>query len=447
MKNVWAIAHGILTVIAASGILSAADHVENSTWPGFRGRGDGHAVNRPLPVAWELRNRTAGSWTIRLPGYGQSSPVVWGDQVFVTAVSGEKKEHLHVLAVGVADGKTRWQRDFAATQLVPDGDTVSRGAPTPVTDADRLYVVFESGDVVALTHAGEIVWQRSIVKDYGEFKGPHGYASSPALSADRLILQVAHSGPSYVLAINPKTGENHWKVDHPAQTGWSTPAIYHHAGIDGVIVSSSGSVRAYSLIDGHELWLVTGVVGNSTASPTVSDDVVIIGCSGDREGAGRTPRAGPPSTPPASSRPAPDPAQAGSLAIRLGGSGDVTATHVVWKSPKVTSGYASPVVAGGLAYFVNRVGGVQAVNVANGEILWQQRLPGSAWASPVLADGKLFFFCKDGAVIVLQAGAVLSEVGENTISATDVIYGVAADDHAWLVRTGRGLIRIANPVQ
>ena len=142
-------------------------------------------------------------------------------------------------------------------------------------------------------------------------------------------------------------------------------------------------------------------------------------------------------------RPAFDPAQAGSLAIRLGGSGDVTASHVVWKAPKVTAGYASPVVEEGLAYFVNRVGGVQCVDLATGEVRWQHRLPGSAWASPVIVDGNVFFFCKDGAVVVLKAGPTLEEVGENTLSSTDVVYGVAAVEGAWLVRTGRGLIKIA----
>lgn len=175
-------------LLFTAGALQAANPGGQSEWPGFRGRGDSHALAQQLPVTWELRGRAAGNWTIRLPGYGQSSPVVWGERAFVTAVSGKEKEHLHVLGIGIADGKVQWQRDFDATQRVTDGDTVSRAAPTPVVDAERLYVVFESGDVVALTHSGETVWQRSFVKDYGEFKGPHGYASSPVLASQRLIL-------------------------------------------------------------------------------------------------------------------------------------------------------------------------------------------------------------------------------------------------------------------
>lgn len=212
------------------------------TWPGFRGQGNGHASVERLPVTWEMRGRRSGSWTTRLPGYGQSSPVVWNDTAFVTAVSGDQKERLHLLAIGLRDGKVRWTRDFDATQRIPDGDAVSRGAPTPVVDADRVYAVFESGDVFAVTHQGEIAWQRSFVKDYGEIKGPHGYASSPVLAPGTLVLQVAHAGPSYVLALDTATGQNRWKVEHPSQTGWSTPALFEHDGVRGVIVSSSGSV-------------------------------------------------------------------------------------------------------------------------------------------------------------------------------------------------------------
>ena len=93
-----------------------------------------------------------------MPGYGQSSPVIWQETIFVTAVSGEEKDQLHVLAISAADGKVQWQKDFIGTQKVKDSDSVSRGAPTPVVDADRVYAVFESGDIVALTHAGELAW-------------------------------------------------------------------------------------------------------------------------------------------------------------------------------------------------------------------------------------------------------------------------------------------------
>lgn len=406
----------------------AAEPTSGAIWPGLRGEGSSWTSAKGLPYSWELRGRARSGWTIRLPGYGQSSPVVWGQRVFITTVSGEEKEHLHVLGIALEDGAKVWQADFAGTQRVPDSDTVSRGAPTPVVDDKHVFALFESGDMVALTHDGETVWNRSLTRDYGEFQGPHGYGSSPVAIEDRLIIQVCHGGPSYVAALSKADGATLWKTDHPSETGWSTPALFPLAEGWGVIVSSSGSVRAYDCDNGRELWSVTKIQGNSTPTPTVAGDVVVIGGSSERLG--------------------PPPAEGttnGSLAIRLGGAGDVSASHVVWKSSKVSAGYASPLVVDGLAYFVNRVGGVFCVEVDTGEIVWQHRLPGSAWSSPVHSDGHLVFFCKDGDVVTLKAGRELEVVGESSLSATDIVYGVAAVDEAWIVRTGRGLIRISAP--
>ncbi len=118
---------------------------------------------------------------------------------------------------------------------------------------------------------------------------------------------------------------------------------------------------------------------------------------------------------------------------------------MVWNAPKVNAGYASPVVLGDLAWFVNRVGGVQCVDLATGEVRYQHRLPGQAWASPVAAGEHIVFFCKDGAVVSLKATDAVEECGESSLSATDVVYGVAADEGAWLIRTGRGLVRVTHP--
>lgn len=173
------------------------------------------------------------------------------------------------------------------------------------------------------------------------------------------------------------------------------------------------------------MWWVTGIQGNSTATPTVWEDLVVIGGSSEQQRGMPVPGA-----------------TAGSLVIRLGGSGDVRETHLLWQSSKISAGYASPLVVDGLAYIVGRIGTLQCVDVRTGEVKWQHRLPGTAWASPVHVNGAVLFFCKDGPVVALQAGSELQEIGESTISATDVVYGVAAIDGAWLVRTGRSLLKI-----
>lgn len=441
------------------GVCLAAENYAAEAWPGFRGRGDSVAVAKNLPVTWEQRGQ--GGWTTRLAGYGQSSPVVWGQRVFVTSVSGDEKENLHVAAIDLATGKSLWRKEFSATQKVRDSDTVSRGAPTPAVDAERVYAIFESGDIVALSHGGELLWQRSFVKDYGEIKGPHGYASSPLLIEGLVIVQVCHTGASYLLALDAVTGANRWKTDHPAQTGWSSPVAYPHGQSTAVVVSTAGSVRAYDAIDGKELWYVTGVQGNSTASPTVVGDLIVIGASergssrrdsasrsssvtnpngANSDAAGLTPEATANQRRPEAA--GDEKSIPGSLVIRTGGHGDVTQTHVVWRAPKVAVGYASPLAYDGLIYFTSKVGVVQCVDLKSGELRWQHRLPGQTWASAVANNGHLFFFCKDGEVMVLKAGAQLQVARENSISVTDIVYGVAAVDDAWIVRCGRSLVKI-----
>ncbi len=386
---------------------------------------------------------------------------MWKEHIFATAVSGEMKEQLHVLKISLKDGSTLWQRDFVGTQKVKDNDAVSRGAPTPLVDGDRVYVAFESGDIFSLTHEGEVLWQRSFVKEYGEIKGPHGYASSPVLAGDVVVLQVSHSGPSYILGMHKETGETAWKVDHPSQTGWSTPCVYQNGDHQVVVISTSGSVRGLNGMTGEEEWNVQNVQGNSTASPSLSEYGIVIGSGGDREGGGGRGRR-------SSGRGEGDKGEAsgneessgvvskidqkttsdkktekrGSCLIKLGGKGDVTESHVAWSSSKLTTGYASPLVAGEYAYFVNRVGVVQCVEMKTGEIKWTHRLPGQVWASPIAHEGKILFFCKEGNVITMQGGPEAKEISESTISSTDVVYGVAAVDGSWLVRTGRGLYRI-----
>jgi outer membrane protein assembly factor BamB len=411
-------------------VLSMNVTTQAETWSGFRGDGNSHITGKTPPLSWEMRGRRArGNWTVRLPGYGQSSPVVWNDKIFVTAVSGEAKQELHVLCLESGEGSVVWQADLKGTQAVKDSDTVSRGAPTPVVDNDRVYAVFESGDAIALSHTGDVLWEKSFVKEYGEIKGPHGYSSSPVLAAGKLLLQVCHGGPSYVLALDGKTGDVVWKTEHPSQTGWSTPAVDTRDGKTMLIVSSAGSVRAFDVSDGKEVWLVTGLAGNATPTPTVVGDLVLIGGATERGGGGRRDDAA--AQPPAT------------LAIRLGGSGDVTSTHIAWRNPKLSTGYASPVVIDDLGFFINRAGVLQCVKIADGEILWQQRLPGQAWASPIAANKHVVCFCKDGAVASFPAQTEAPELVESSLSATDVVYGVASADGAWIIRTGRGLVRIS----
>lgn len=391
-------------------VMSAApgDH-----WPGFRGDGTSLTAATRLPAEWS--DATNVGWSVAIPGYGQSSPVVWGDRIFVSSTDGDEKDRLLVSCFAIGTGEKLWSREFPGTLKVKVSDYVSRGAPTPVVDAERVYAFFESGDLIALSQNGELVWQRSLVKDYGEFQGNHGVGASIAATADSLIALVDHSGPSYLLAVNKATGENRWKVDRETKVSWSSPLVRERKGQTEIVVSSNGFVDCYAAKSGERLWWVTGVDGNTVASPTLSDDVVLIGSSKANQ----------------------------NLAVSSDGRGDVTATAVKWRAADATSSFGSPLVAHGVAYFVNRSGVLYAVDPTSGATLWNERLPDSCWASPIAADGKIFLFTKGGATVVMQGGREQKRLAENLLTVEGRIYGVAAVNGAFIVRSGNRLWKLS----
>lgn len=386
------------------------------TWPAFRGDGTSTSLAQKLPVEWSDTQNVA--WSVDLPGYGQSSPVVWKDTVFVSSTAGEEKDKLLVTALDAVKGQQKWSKEFPASQKVKASDYVSRGAPTPVVDAERVYVFFESGDLVALTHAGETAWNRSLVKEYGEFVGNHGIGASIAATDDSIIVLVDHSGPSYLLCVNKQTGENRWKVERESKTSWSSPLVRTRDGQTQIVISSNGTVDAYDPATGERLWWVSGIDGNTVASPTPLDDVVIIGSSKVNQ----------------------------NLAIATSGKGDVTESGIRWRTKDATSSFGSPLIADGVAYYVNRAGVLFALNMQNGEVLWNERLSDSCWASPIAAEGRIYCFTTKGNAVVLAGGKEPKKLAENTLTTEDRVYGVAAVDGAFFVRAGSHLWRISEAV-
>lgn len=383
-------------------------------WPAFRGVGDSVARGPDLPLEW---SEAGIAWRLSLPGYGQSSPVVAGGRAFVTSVEGEFKDILLVNAVDVVTGKILWTKRFPGSQRVQDSDYVSKGAPTPVVDAERVYAFFESGDLIALDHDGQEVWKRSLVREYGEFKGNHGIGASPALAEDAIILLLDHDGPSYLLAVDRKTGENRWKIDRPARVSWTSPTVARWGDREVIYLSSSGTAEAVAAEDGKRIWLVEGLDKNTVCSPSLGKDLVVMGAS--------EPNA--------------------SVAIRLGGEGNVTASHVAWRAESASNSFASPLVHAGHVYFVNKAGVAFCLDEATGAPRWNARLSGSCWASPIGAGKRVYFFGKDGTTTVVGTAPTLEKLAENKLPTDDRVYGVAVIENGFLVRAGRELIRIGKP--
>lgn len=417
------------------------------TWSGFRNDGSGRTTATNLPLTWSPTENVA--WRIDTPGYGQSSPVVWKDRVYITSVEGDQKEKLHVGCYALADGKKLWVKTFDATQKGKNNPMMSRAAGTPVADTDGVYALFESGDLIALTPAGEVRWERHFAKEFGELKNNHGLGSSPAQTEKAVIVLLDHQGPGKLLAVDKKTGKDVWAVDREPRSSWTSPVVVNGT----VVVSSNGSVAGYAADTGKQLWEMTGVVGNTIPSAAVAgESAVIVAASENR------------------TKPDADGTSKSNCKVVLGGKDGYA---VAWQAKKLASGTASPVAHAGHVYFTDKSGFVICLDEKTGEEQYRERLDNQQWATPIAAGEYVYFFGKDGITTVLKAGPEFDKVASNKLWSEDdakrkaeakkadaeaqpspatepaqypamgeVLYGAAAVDGAFVVRTGTELICI-----
>ncbi|MCB1037637.1 MAG: PQQ-like beta-propeller repeat protein, partial [Acidobacteria bacterium] len=288
-------------------------------------------------------------------------------------------------------------------------------APTPAVDGERLYVFFESGDLAAMSHDGEVLWQRSLTDEYGPFKGNHGVGASVALQAGAVVILVQHEGPSYLLSVDRESGQNYWKTDTRQRVSWSSPLVLESRERSEILLSSNGALESYDADSGEMLWSVEGLEGNTIPSPSAQGDLVIVASTAGEH----------------------------SMAVRRGGHGEVTASHVAWRAVSAAASFASPLIHEGCAYFVNRAGVVRCLEPESGEEIWTFRLPGPCWASPLGAGDRVYFFTKDGETVVLRAGTSEPEVlASSKLPTEGPVYGIAAVDGAIVVRTGQQLLRL-----
>lgn len=407
-------------------------------WPGFRGTGDSIAKG-DYPTEWSPKTI---AWKVDLPGYGQSCPVVWNGVVYLTSVEGDQREKGYVVALDARTGKEKWRHTFEPTQKAKWAFTISRGAPTPCVDAAGVYCFFEGGNVLALDHAGKIRWERNLVKDYGEFQGGHGVGSSPAQTADAIFILIDHRGPSYLVALDKATGKNKWKADREQRGGWSSPVVATREGKPEVIASSAETIIGYAADSGKELWKLDNIIGNTLPSASVVGDRVLFG--------GGTSR----------SKEDPAPGAKGNGCLKLVSRDGAPGFESAWTAKIGISNYATPLGYEGVAYFVNQVGVVYAHDLANGKELFAERIDGACWASPLGAGKHVYFFGKDGTTTVLATGKEFDKVASNKLWEAKkpaapaegkkesgeyldpIVYGVAAADGAFFVRTGTQLFRI-----
>ncbi len=432
-----------ILISAALCLATAAIPVTEDTWPGFRGDGTNLTPAHDLPLEWSPVDNIA--WSVSVRGYGQSSPVIWNDRVFVSSVEGEEKETSIVTSINLSDGKTLWQHAFPSAQRIENTSFVSKAAPTPATDARGVYVFFESGDLIALSHGGEVLWQKNLSQAYGIEHARHGLGSSVAQTEDTLFVLVEQADPSLLIAFDKATGAERWKTGRDGRTSWTSPVVAELGGRETLLISSATSLIRYDAKTGEALNTLDGLNGISIPSPTVAGDIVVVGANSTRAKDGvRT-------------------AEQSNCAVRLSASGE-PGFDVIWEGDGAQADYASPLIHRGNVYFVTARGDVQCRDLATGAVRYVERVH-PCWATPVAAGDRIYLFGKEGACTVIEAGNEFKLLAENRLwneiageapagedgegekaykAPKTVLYAVAAVDHTLLARTGKKLIAIRN---
>lgn len=347
-------------------------------WPGWRGpKRNGVSDETDLPLKWSARQGVV--WKADLPGVGTSNPIVWDDRVYVTAALGPKQDGLHLVCLGRDDGRQRWDVRLEATAPTPDQVATSTTAsPSPATDGRRVFAFFGTGDLLCVDRDGRELWRRSLRANFGVIENRHAAASSPLLYHGLLILQCDHAGASYLLAVDQGTGADRWKVDRPeAGLSWSSPQLAALAeGGEELIVCGSQKVDGYDPETGQKHWTVEGMSRECVPTPVIGHGL-IFAVSGP---------------------------SASTLAIKPGGHGDVTKTHVVWRNPRGVPFVPSGILVGDYYYMVHDKGIGTCLDAHTGKVKWRKRLGTGFTASPVAGDGKVYFCDDSGTTVVLASG-------------------------------------------
>ena len=442
------------SLLAINCILFANSSKADDVWPSFHDGGNTSIEAQSLPEQWSPEAGIA--WTSELPGYGQSAPVVWKDHVYVTAVEGEQKEHCLVVAYSAASGQEVWRHSIDSSVPAKTSAMVSRAAPTPIADQFGVYVLFESGDLLALNHSGQQRWKLALF-DKGEraFNGNHGYGASPAQTDNEVIVLVDQKGPSWLAAISKSSGETVWKTARTERSSWASPQVARFGEQTQVVVSSGGTVDGYDAVSGKLLWTKEGLSGNTIPTVTVQDDLVFVGASEPRGGGSAAQAA------------------ASNCCLKITPGSD-SGYMFQWAAEKAVCSYVSPLVHQGFAYYVNSQGVVRCIEVGTGKQHYEVRMEEACWAQPIACGDRLYFFGKSGTTKIVRAGPAYELISEHRLWKEDspplpaqsakyevadapaanggagsesldpVVYGVSAVDGAFFVRLGSHLYRIGS---
>ncbi|MCA1567478.1 MAG: PQQ-binding-like beta-propeller repeat protein [Acidobacteria bacterium] len=437
----------VVCLAAVFAFAAPAVEAKGGNWPQWRGpEGQGVSVETGLPTEWSATKNI--KWKTPIAGRGHSSPIVWGKKIFLTtavegevipgvkpgvthkmadgsdfvhpdAVGADRKHTFKVVALDRETGKILWER-VAYEGAVYDSrhKKASFASSTPATDGKYVFAFFGTEGLYAYDYNGKLIWKQNPGK-LGT--ASVGYGVSPILYANLVIMQCDDSGQnSFIAAFDKKTGKEVWRVARKVDVTWSTPVLVRTAKRTELVASAAEAIIAYDPLTGKELWRHKGLQSNAVNTPVVSNDLVVV-TSGY-------------------------PAKI-ALAIRAGGSGDITGTpQLVWKYNKGTAYVPSPILYGDYLYLMTGNGSITGLEAKTGKVLYEAaRVPKPAafMASPVAFEDKILLTSEEGDTYVIKAGAKHEVIRTNSLGES-VYASPAVADEKLFIRGEKNLYCIIN---
>lgn len=360
-----------------------------ANWPGFRGwDGSGVTDFTNAPLSWDGKSGRGIAWKSMIPAQGNSSPVVWSNQVFVSGATADKRE---VFAYDSATGRLLWRCEIAHVpgsplQKTEVGETTGFAASTGATDGRYFYAIFANGDLAAVNFDGGIAWSKAL----GPLKNPYGHASSLVARQGMLIVQLDQGESSKtfskLLALEAGTGRVKWERSRPVPASWATPIIIEASGKTQIVALGEPWVIGYAFADGTELWRANLLQSEVVPSPIFASGLVIAVNPNMKL-----------------------------IAIRADGSGDVTKSGVAWDAGNNVPDITSPVSNGELIFTVNSGGGLTCLDARNGHKIWDHELDLNVQASPVIMGNRLLVLSENGVAVQVEVGREFKQLSRSEL--------------------------------
>ncbi|MFC2167892.1 PQQ-binding-like beta-propeller repeat protein [Acidobacteriota bacterium] len=440
----------ILVFLGASGLIYAEDN-----WPHWRGPlHNGISGTTNLPMNWSLTENVV--WKTELPSWGAATPIIWGDRIFITSPSeaepkiepAEKptqKEQtqgrsrpqrssldpggpkLFLFCISKKDGNILWQREL------DDKNQLHRkqndATPSPVTDGKYVWIVAGTGKVICFDMDGKSIWKKDLQEDYGPFGHNWGYGSSPLLHDGSLVVEVLHGmrtdDPSYIVSYEAASGKVQWHQERPTDAerespdAYTTPVVLQHEGNIQIVISGGDYVTGHDFETGKEIWRAAGLNPLKRSNYRVVPTPIVV------EGIIYVPTRKTPL-----------------LALKVGGVGDITESHLIWKfEGSAAPDVPSPICDGKYFYMVDDRGLVTCLDAKTGELIWGPEATTEAIvsASPVLADGKLYIINEKGVTSIVSVGNEFKLLATNELDGTYTLASPAISGSQLFIRTSTHL--------